>query len=56
VSGNKKAGIVRQVVEGQVSEKVPGSYLQKHRNSRLFLDREAAAGLRIILPGDNAVQ
>ncbi|TJY42879.1 glucosamine-6-phosphate deaminase [Cohnella pontilimi] len=56
VSGSKKAGIVRQALEGPVSEKVPGSYLQKHRNSHVFLDREAASELDIILPGDTAVQ
>lgn len=44
-SGAKKANIVRQAVRGEVTNRVPGSILQRHGHSVVFLDREAAAGL-----------
>lgn len=41
--GEGKAGIIRQAVEGPVTEFVPASYLQGHSNVEFVLD-EAAAG------------
>lgn len=43
-SGSNKAAIVRQVVEGEISEKVPGSLLRNHPGLHIYLD-SAAAGL-----------
>lgn len=42
VSGGQKAEIVRKVVHGEIINAVPGSFLQRHENCHLFLDREAA--------------
>lgn len=44
VSGAKKASIVRTVLEGDISEKVPASLLRRHHGLRVYLDN-AAAGL-----------
>jgi galactosamine-6-phosphate isomerase len=41
-SGGHKAGIVRQVVEGEISEKVPGSLLRNHPGLHIYLDSAAA--------------
>lgn len=43
--GEHKAGIVKQAVEGPVTEFVPASYLQGHKNVSVVLDESAAAGL-----------
>jgi glucosamine-6-phosphate deaminase len=43
--GEKKAGIIQKAVEGPVTEFVPASYLQGHRNVQLVIDESAAAGL-----------
>ncbi|KAI7836737.1 hypothetical protein COHA_009375 [Chlorella ohadii] len=43
--GENKAAIVRQAVEGPVSEQVAASYLQEHPDAVAFLDYAAAAGL-----------
>ena len=43
VSGAKKASIVRTVLEGEISEKVPASLLRRHPGLRIYLDTEAAA-------------
>jgi galactosamine-6-phosphate isomerase len=43
VSGAKKASIVKTVLEGPVTEKVPASLLRRHLGVRLYLDAEAAA-------------
>lgn len=44
--GAKKAGIVREALEGPVSDDVTASFLQLHANSRFLLDVEAASSLR----------
>ena len=44
VFGENKAGMVRLVVEGPVSEQVPASYLQDHPHATAYLDYGAAAG------------
>jgi galactosamine-6-phosphate isomerase len=42
VSGNKKAEIVRQLLEGEISEQLPASLLRNHPNCSVYLDFEAA--------------
>lgn len=46
VSGNKKAAIVQQVLEGEISEKYPASLLRRHKNFIVYLDEEAASYLQ----------
>ncbi len=42
VSGAHKAEIVKQVLEGEISEKIPGSLFRNHPGLRIYLDKEAA--------------
>lgn len=43
VSGPQKAKIVKQVLEGEISEQLPASLLRRHPGLRIYLDKEAAA-------------
>jgi glucosamine-6-phosphate isomerase len=43
VSGAKKAAIVKKVLEGEISERVPASMLLGHPGLRIYLDKEAAS-------------
>ncbi len=43
VSGNKKAAIVQQVLEGEFSEMLPAGLLRTHKNFSVYLDEEAAS-------------
>jgi glucosamine-6-phosphate deaminase len=43
--GAPKAEIVRQAIEGPVTDQVSASFLQTHRNATFYLDKEAAAKL-----------
>ncbi|PWN06912.1 glucosamine-6-phosphate deaminase [Rhodohalobacter mucosus] len=43
--GEAKAPIVRRAVEGEISEKVPATFLQKHDNIKVILDEPAASEL-----------
>lgn len=43
--GEGKAGIIGRTIEGEVSELVPATYLQKHPNTTVVLDTAAAAEL-----------
>jgi glucosamine-6-phosphate deaminase len=43
--GQHKAEIIREAVEGPVTASVPSSYLQKHNNIRVVLDRAASEQL-----------
>ncbi|HMO63480.1 MAG TPA: glucosamine-6-phosphate deaminase [Ferruginibacter sp.] len=43
--GERKAGIIKQAVEGPVTEFVPASYLQGHHNTTFVLDESCAAEL-----------
>lgn len=47
-NGKKKAEIIEKIIEGPVTEHVPGSILQKHSNCYFFLDSEAASALKKI--------
>ena len=43
--GERKSGIIRQAIEGPVTEFVPASYLQGHQNVSFILDESAATEL-----------
>jgi glucosamine-6-phosphate isomerase len=42
-SGSQKAKVVASALEGQITNEIPASIIQKHRNGYVFLDRHAAA-------------
>ncbi len=48
VSGRKKAEIVQQVLQGEISEALPASLLRNHTGLKVYLDKEAAAMLHSI--------
>ncbi len=41
--GKNKAEVIRDALEGEVSESVPASILQKHENAIFILDKDAAS-------------
>jgi glucosamine-6-phosphate deaminase len=43
--GEGKAGIIQKAVEGEITDHVPASYLQKHGNTKIIVDEGAAADL-----------
>ena len=43
--GSYKAEIIQKAVEGEISDKIPTTYLQNHKNTTLILDNEAASEL-----------
>ncbi|MCL1937773.1 MAG: glucosamine-6-phosphate deaminase [Candidatus Azobacteroides sp.] len=43
--GEGKASIIKKVIEGEVSEMVPASILQKHKNVHIILDTSSSAEL-----------
>jgi galactosamine-6-phosphate isomerase len=45
VSGAKKADIVKQLIEGSISESIPASLLRNHPNCSIYLDEAAASNL-----------
>lgn len=42
VSGSHKAAIVKQVLEGEISEDTPASLFRNHPGFKIYLDKEAA--------------
>jgi glucosamine-6-phosphate deaminase len=44
-TGDHKASIIKESVEGECSGKVVASYLQKHKNTTFYLDKAAASEL-----------
>jgi len=44
--GSRKAPVVAQMIEGDVTTRLPASLLQTHAKVELFLDREAASALK----------
>ena len=46
--GNKKADVVRQAVEGEISSTLPASFLQDHFNTTILLDEESSFELKRI--------
>lgn len=45
-NGTKKAFIVQQMLEGEISEELPASIVRTHSNSLVLVDQEAASRLR----------
>ena len=43
--GEDKAGVVQQVVEGEINDMVPASHLQEHRSIEVVIDENAAERL-----------
>ena len=43
--GERKADVIKQSVEGEVSSKIPASYLQEHDNAIFVLDKEVSSKL-----------
>ncbi|MBQ4822721.1 glucosamine-6-phosphate deaminase [Aquimarina sp. MMG016] len=43
--GHKKAGVVKETIEGLITSDIPASYLQEHNNTTFVLDQEAAEEL-----------
>lgn len=43
--GQHKASILKVAVEGEVTSVIPSSFLQKHKNVKVFIDRAAAENL-----------
>ncbi|MDX2285586.1 MAG: glucosamine-6-phosphate deaminase [Bacteroidia bacterium] len=43
--GEGKARVIREAVEGDISDKVPATFLQRHPNTQFVLDQAAAAEL-----------
>jgi glucosamine-6-phosphate deaminase len=44
--GEKKAAIIREAIEGVITDRVSASFLQTHSNATYFLDKEAASLLK----------
>jgi galactosamine-6-phosphate isomerase len=42
-NGTKKAGVIKQTVEGEITNEFPGSIMQTHANGFVMIDEEAAA-------------
>tara|TARA_R100001143_G_scaffold4167_1_gene7008 strand:+ start:35381 stop:37294 length:1914 start_codon:yes stop_codon:yes gene_type:complete len=43
--GTTKAKVVQDTVEGQITDQIPATYLQKHDNTKVILDEAAASEL-----------
>ncbi|QSB28434.1 glucosamine-6-phosphate deaminase [Flavobacterium sp. CLA17] len=43
--GISKAGIIKETIEGEISSRVPATYLQEHNNTTFVLDTEASSEL-----------
>jgi glucosamine-6-phosphate deaminase len=43
--GISKAGIIKNTIEGEISSRVPATYLQEHNNTTFVLDTEASSEL-----------
>ena len=43
--GEKKTAVVKETVEGEVSDLVPATYIQEHRDITVFLDQAASSKL-----------
>src|SRR5690606_3165932 len=43
--GHKKAEIVKETIEGEITSQIPATYLQEHLNTTMVLDTEAASML-----------
>lgn len=45
-NGQSKAAIMQLALEGEITNRVPASYVQAHKNGVVMLDKQAAAALR----------
>lgn len=45
-NGKKKAPVIKQAVEGEITNEFPASLLRQHHNSILMIDNEAASELK----------
>ena len=43
-NGAKKAGVIKQTIEGPITPELPATILRMHPNSEVMLDEEAASG------------
>lgn len=43
--GEAKAEIIRKTVEGEITEQIPATFLQKHENTKVILDEAASSEL-----------
>lgn len=43
--GEAKADIIRKTVEGEITEQIPATFLQKHENTKIILDEAASSEL-----------
>lgn len=50
VSGIKKAAILAQVLEAEITDKIPGTIIQSHQNAYIFSDQDAASELSNVHP------
>jgi glucosamine-6-phosphate isomerase len=46
ISGGKKAEIARAILEDEISDQLPASFLRNHENYTVYLDKDAASLLR----------
>jgi glucosamine-6-phosphate isomerase len=46
ISGLKKAGIARAILQDEISEQLPASFLRNHKNCTVYLDEDAASLLK----------
>jgi glucosamine-6-phosphate isomerase len=46
VSGAHKAGILKKIMEGNISTSLPATILKKHKDLRIFADKDAASLLK----------
>ncbi|MCS7179787.1 MAG: 6-phosphogluconolactonase, partial [bacterium] len=43
VPGKQKANAVKQTIEGEITDKLPASFLRLHNDVSLFLDKDSAS-------------
>jgi galactosamine-6-phosphate isomerase len=48
VSGKKKAEMVKKVVEEEITNEIPASFLRNHPNFYLYLDLDASSNLQLM--------
>ena len=51
VSGQQKAKMAQRVLEGEISEQIPASWLRGHAGLRVYLDKAAAGSLQSLNDG-----
>ncbi len=51
-TGEHKASVVRRAIEGEVTDQIPATFLNRHPNVEVYLDRAAAKHLAQALPAE----